>query len=157
MEIKHIILGGIENNGFEKIIRIIFGTVCIAVALFWLYFNIKALKADGTLWITIAFLSGFGFYQIWSGMGKATRFIEFGPAHIRMKKNPIFPGAVIRADGIEKIELFPFNIIFYMKTKKKIMLRLGTSFQETNEKIKDEVIIFAESNNTPVEIVKEKI
>jgi hypothetical protein len=157
MEIKHIILGGNENNRFEKIIRILFGAVCISVALFWLYFNIKALKSDGTLWITIVFLSGFGLYQIWSGLGKTLRFIEFGPEYLKLKKNSFFPATVIRADDIEKIELYPFNIIFYMKTKKKIMLRLGATFQETNEKIKDEIILFAESKTTPVEIIKEKI
>ena len=157
MEIKYFTLGGSENSRFEKIIRIIFGTVCIAVAVFWLNFNIKALKADGTLWITIVFLSGFGFYQIWSGLGKTTRFIEFGPDYISLKKNPLFPVKVIRADGIEKIELYPFNIIFYLKTKKKIMLRLGATFQETNEKIKDEIILFAESKNIPSEIIDEKI
>jgi hypothetical protein len=157
MEIKYFTLGGNENNGFEKIIRIIFGTVCVAVAVFWLNFNIKALKADGTLWITIVFLLGFGFYQIWSGLGKTTRFIEFGPDYIRLKKNTIFPAAIIRADGIEKTELYSFNIIFYLKTKKKIMLRFGATFRETNEKIKDEIILYMESNNIPVEIIEEKI
>ncbi len=157
MEIKYFTLGGNENNRFEKIIRIIFGTVCIAVALFWLNFNIKALKADATLWITIVFLSGFGFYQIWSGLGKTTRFIEFGPDYVKLKKNPLLLVTLIKADGIEKLELYPFNIIFYLKTKKKIMLRLGATFQETNEKVKDEIILFAEKVNIPVEIIEEKI
>lgn len=157
MEIKYFTLGGSENSRFEKIIRVIFGAVCITVALFWLNFNIKALKADGTLWITIVFLSGFGLYQIWSGLGKTIRFIEFGPDYLRLKKNPLFSAKVIRTDGIDKIELYPFNIIFYLKTKKKIMLRLGATFQETNEKIKDELILFADAKNIPSEIVDEKI
>lgn len=157
MEIKYFILGGSESNRFEKIIRIIFGTVCIAVALFWLNFNIKALKADGTLWITIAFLSGFGIYQILSGLGKTTRFIEFGPDYVKLKKNILYAARVTRADGIEKIELYPFNIIFYLKTEKKIMLRLGATFQETNEKIKDEIILFAELNSIPAQVIEEKV
>jgi len=69
MEKMYFSLGTSENNRLVKVIQIVFGVVCIAVAIFWLVFNIKSLKADGTLWITIIFLSGFGFYQIWAGLG----------------------------------------------------------------------------------------
>ncbi|HEY5470882.1 MAG TPA: hypothetical protein VIK07_10190 [Bacteroidales bacterium] len=157
MDIKYFTLGATATNRFEKIIRIIFGIVCVAIAAFWFSFNIKALKADGTLWITVIFLSGFGFYQIWSGLGRAIRYIEIGSGLIKLKKNPIFPAIIINADEIEKIEIFPFNLIFYLKSKKKIMLRFGATFQETNEKIKDEILEFAELNNITAEFIEEKI
>lgn len=86
---KHFFLGTSENNRFVRIFQVVSGVVCLAVAIFWMIFNIRSLKADGTLWITIIFLSGFGMYQIWSGMGRATRFIEIGPDYITLKKNPI--------------------------------------------------------------------
>jgi hypothetical protein len=157
MEIKHFSLSTIENNKLVKIIRILFGVVCIAVAIYWFSFNIKSLKADGTLWITIIFLTGFGFYQIWSGMGRATRFIEIAPGFIRFKQNPVLPPIVMSSIEIEKIELFPLNLIFFLKSKKKIMLRFGTTYYEINEKIKDEILSFAESNNIPLEFIEEKI
>ncbi|MDP3001579.1 MAG: hypothetical protein Q8N38_00395 [Bacteroidales bacterium] len=157
MEIKHFSFGTSENNRFVKIIRIVFGVVCIAVAIYWFSFNIKSLKADGTLWITIIFLTGFGFYQIWSGLGRATRFIEITPDYIRLKKNPILPPLKMSSGEIEKIELFPLNLIFFLKSKKRILLRFGTTYHEINEKIKDEILSFAESNNIPLEIVEEKI
>ena len=157
MEIKHFSLGTNENNRLVKIIRILFGVVCIAVAIYWLSFNIKSLKADGTLWITIIFLTGFGFYQIWSGLGRATRFIEIASDHIRLKKNPILPPVEMSSGEIEKIELFPLNLILFLKSKKKILLRFGTTYHETNEKVKDEILSFAETNNIPLEIIEEKI
>ena len=157
MDIKYFTLGATATNKFEKIIRIIFGVVCIAISGFWFSFNIKALKADGTLWITVVFLSAFGFYQIWSGLGRAIRYIEIGSGLIKIKKNPFFPVTEIKAVEIEKIEIFPFNLIFYLISQKKIMLRFGASYQETNEKIKDEILIFGESNNIPVEFIEERI
>jgi hypothetical protein len=157
MEIKYFSLGTSENNRLVKIIRIVFGVVCLAVAIFWLIFNIRSLKADGTLWITIIFLSGFSFYQIWAGLGRAARFIEIGPGYIRLKKNPILQSVEMLAGEIEKIEFFPLNVIFFLKTKKRILLRFGTTYYETNEKVKDEILGFAESNKIPLEIIKEEL
>ena len=157
MENKIFSLGTGENNNIVKIIRILFGAVCIAIAVFWLIFNIKSLKADGTLWVTIVFLSGFGSYQIWSGLGLATRFIEIGTDCIRLKKNAILPVVEISAPEIERIELFPLNLIFFLKSKKRILLRFGATFYETNEKIKDEILKFSEVNNIRVEIIVENI
>jgi hypothetical protein len=157
MEIKHFALSTSDNSKAIRYIRIVFGIVCIAVAVFWLSFNIKSLKADGTLWITILFLSGFGFYQIWSGLGRAIRFIEIGPDCISLRKNSFLPTSVFPAGEIEKIELFPMNVVFFIKSKKRILLRFGSTFQETNEKIKDELLVFAESNNIEIKFIEEKL
>lgn len=154
---KYFSLGSVENNRLIKIIQIIFGIVCFTVAIFWLIFNIRSLKADGTLWITIIFLSGFSFYQVWAGLGQATRFIEISSDKIRLKKNIMLPAVEILPGEIQKIEVYPFNLIFYLKTKKRIFLRFGTTYHETNEKIKDEILSFAELNSIKTEIMEEKL
>jgi len=157
METKYFSLSSNENNRLVKVIQVIFGIVCFAVAIFWLIFNIGSLKADSTLWITILFLSGFGFYQVWSGLGKATRYINVGSDKIWLKKNIMLPAIELTAGEIEKIELFPLNLFFYLKSKKRILLRFGTTYHETNEKIMDEILIFAESNSVNLEIKEEKL
>ena len=157
MEIKYFPLGTIEKKKVVNIIRIAFGVLCILVAAFWISFNSKQLKVDWTLWITIIFLAGFGFYQILSGLGKANTFIEIGPDSIRLKKNSVLPTEKLKADQIERIELFPLNVIFILRSGKKILLRFGTTYQDTNEIIKDEIILFAESKNIPLEIKEEKL
>src|SRR5665811_1524359 len=48
METKYFSLSSNENNKLVKIIQIVFGIVCFVVAIFWLIFNIRLLKADGT-------------------------------------------------------------------------------------------------------------
>ena len=157
METKYFSLSSNENNKLVKIIQIVFGIICIAVAIFWLIFNIRLLKADGTLWITIIFLTGFGFYQIWSGMGRAIRFIEIRSDRIVLKKNIVLPSIQFSADEIDKIEVYPMNLIFFLKPKKKVLLRFGSTYYTTNELIKDEIIGFAESNKISIEIMEEKL
>ena len=157
METKYFSLSSNENNKLVKIIQIVFGIVCFVVAIFWLIFNIRLLKADGTLWITIIFLTGFGFYQIWSGMGRAIRFIEIRSDRIVLKKNIVLPSIEISTGEIEKIEIYPMNLIFFLKPKKKVLLRFGSTYYTTNELIKDEIIGFAESNKISIEIMEEKL
>ncbi len=157
METKYFSLSSVENNRLIKIIQIVFGIVCLALAIFWSIFNIRSLKAGGTIWITIIFLSGFGLYQVWAGLGKATRFIEISNDKIRLKKTVILTAVEIPVGEIQKIELYPFNLIFFLKTKKRILLRLGATYQETSEKIKDEILKFAEFNSINIEIVEEKL
>jgi hypothetical protein len=157
MEMKYYSLGTTEKSIFIKIVRIVFGIVCIVVAFFWIFFNIKSLKTDMTLWITILFLLGFGFYQVWSGLGQATTFIQIGQDKIRIKKNPIQSPVEIATADIEKIDFFPLNIVFILKSKKRLLLRFGTTYHETNQMISEEIVGFAEINNIPLEIIEEKI
>ena len=157
MEKKYFLLSSAENSKLVKIIQIVFGIICIAVAVFWLIFNVRSLKADKTLWITIMFLTGFGVYQVWAGLGRATRFIEISSDKIRLKKSIFLPAIEIPAVDIQMIELFPLNLIFFLRSQKRILLRLGTSYQETTEQIKDEILTFADSSSISIEIKEEKL
>jgi len=157
MEKKYFALSSSDNNKIVKIIQVVFGFVCLAVAGFWLFFNIRAMKSDKTLWITIVFLSGFGFYQIWTGLGKAIRFIEISMEKISIKKTILLPPVILLPENIEKIEIYPLNLIFFLHSKKKMFLRFGTTYQDLNEQIKDEIILFAEKNSIQAEFVEEKL
>jgi hypothetical protein len=158
MEVKYFPLGATENNRIIKIIRIVFGVICLVVAsVYPVMINNSKVPPDGTFWITIIFLTGFGFYQVLAGAGLATRYIEIGPDFLRLKKNPLLPIVKMSSIDIEKIEFFPLNVVFLFKSRKHILLRFGTIYYETSEKIKDEILIFAEVNKIPIEIIEEKI
>jgi hypothetical protein len=154
---KYYFLGSVENSKLVKIIQVIFGILCFAVAIYWLSFNVRSLKTDRTLWITIIFLVGFGFYQIWSGLGRATRFIEISSDKIRLKKTVLLPFVDLTREEIEKIEIFPFNLKFFLKSGETSILRLSSSYYETNAAIKDAIIDFAELNSISIELKEEKI
>jgi hypothetical protein len=155
MEDKTFSLGIRENNKVTKVFQLIFGTVCIAISIFWLLHNFKSVKEDGAQWITVAFLCGFGAFQIYSGLGWASRFIEFGTGTIRLKNNSLLPSADLSADNIEKIEVFPLKVHIFHESSKKILIRFGVTDIEKVELIKDEIMAFATINNIDVELKNE--
>jgi hypothetical protein len=157
MDEKYFPLGTGENSMFVRIVRIIFGVTCITVAVFWTVYNIRSMRNDWTIWTTILFLMGFGFYQIWSGMGRANRFIRIEPDKLMLRNNPLLPVRDIEATELIKIELLPLNIIFYLKSGKKILLRFGTTYHETNEKIIDAIISFTKHHGIEFETIEEEI
>ena len=157
METKYFSLDQSDNSKMVKIFQIVFGILCFAIAIFWLVFNIRSIKADGTSWITIIFLLVFGFYQVYSGMGKSARFIEISSDKIRIRKIIMLPPIIIQVAQIQKIEIYPFNLNIILKSEKKIIVRFGATYQDTNEKIKDEIMIFAEHNSINSEIMVENI
>jgi hypothetical protein len=154
---NYFTLGNADDNKIVKISRIIFGIACIIMAAYWVSYNMKVAKTDGTVWITIVFLLAFGAFQIWSGAGKATRFIITGNDFIKLKKNSVLPAVQIMASEIEKLEFNPLSVLFLLEGSRKILLRFGTVHYETNEKIVDSLIDFAESNNIPFEIKEDEI
>jgi hypothetical protein len=157
METKYFLLGTTENSSAIKIIRIVFGLACIAIALFWLIFNIRSVKPDGSLWITVIFLSGFGLYQILAGLGRTARFIQIGRDKIILKKNPVLPAREMASSGIKKIEVFPLNLIFHLHNGGKTLLRFGTAYTGIIDPVKNEIAEFATVNNIDLETMSEDI
>ena len=157
METKYFSLGPSENSNTIKVLRIMFGLACVAIAIFWLIFNIMSVEAEGTLWITVLFLSGFGLYQIWAGLGRTSRFIQIGRDNIILKKNSVLPFKEMESSAIKKIEIFPLNLIFYFQKGGKTVLRFGTAFTDNIEPIKNGIEEFATINNINLEIISEDI
>jgi hypothetical protein len=85
------------------------------------------------------------------------RFIEIDNDKIRMKKTILFSTIELSSGELKKIDIFPFKIVFILKTDKKTQLTLSSAYYETNENIKDAVVIFAEENSIAFEEIEEKI
>lgn len=130
---------------------------CIIIAIFWMLYNIRLVKADRSLWVTVAFLSGFGLYQIWAGIGRAARFIEIGTDKIVLRKNSLLPRRVMQAVEIKKIEVYPLNLIFYFNNGGKTILRFGTTYTDTIDPIKTGIEKFAITHNINLETITEEI
>jgi hypothetical protein len=155
METKYYSLELRENNTLIKVFRIIFGIACIGIAIFWLFYNFKAVRADNNLWITVIFLSGFGIYLVRSGLGYGNRFIEIGNSHIGFRKNSFLKRAEYDAGEIEKIGFYPLKVVFWLRSGKKDLLRFGVTDIEKVESIKDDLMKFATGNNIPGELINE--
>jgi hypothetical protein len=157
MNKEYFSLGPYENSITLKIIRIMFGLVCIAIALFWLIFSFRLARADHMIWITVLFLAGFGMYQIWAGSGRAKRFIEIGNEKIVLRQNSFLPRREMAAAEIKKIEVYPLNLIFYLRKGGRTVLRFGTSFADIIDPVKETVERFAEQHNISLETIREEI
>jgi hypothetical protein len=157
METKRFYLETKQNPRAVKFIQIVFGIICIILAVTWVFYNLKSLKNDGTVWITIAFLICFGGYQILAGLGKTDRYLETGPGKIILRQNSFLPKITLNVNDIEKLEIFPLSILFLLKNQKKIIFRFGLSNTEIINPVKDEIIVFSELNVIPCEEKKEEL
>jgi hypothetical protein len=157
MENKYFSLEPKENPRTVRIFQLAMGVICIAIAVFWIVFKIKSSESDNTLWVTIAFLVLFGIYEILAGTGKTTKYIKTGPDRIVLKQYSILPHIELLYVDIEKIELYPLSIIFYLKNRKRISMRFGLNYTEIIEPVKNEIIEFAVVNEIPLEVMKEEL
>jgi hypothetical protein len=157
MEKEHFSLEISDDNRIIKVFRAFLGLLCIAIGIYWLLFNLGKEGQSSTQWISVAFLVGFGAYQIYAFLGLAVKFIEISSENIRLKKNSLFPVISFSTGQIRKIELFPLNVIFLIKPNKKVVLRFGISNLTKIEDIKRSIIEFADANGLPIEIMSEEI
>lgn len=157
MESDYFSLEVNKSNKLTRIFQLVFGIICAVVALIWLISNIKSLKSNGTLVITIIFLLGFAYYQINSGIGRGEKFIEISQSTIKLKKNSIFPAQELSAAGIEKIEAFPLNVVFFLRSGKTVFLRFGTTYTDIINPARKSIRTFCEENNIPLEFKNEEL
>lgn len=152
MEKKRFSLDLREPVRWTEIVQLIFGIVCIVITILILNGLSRAESPEKSSLTGIAFLFIFGIYQIWAGIGYARKFIEFETVSLNLKINSIGTIKHIQSSDIERIEVFPLNIIFNLKNNSKINLRFGTNMPEKNEEIVNELVTFAEANKITFEI-----
>jgi len=157
MEIKRFNLEIRQNPRAVRIIQVVFGIICILLAITWVFFNIKSMKNDGTVWITIVFLVCFGAYQVLAGFGKTERYFETGPEKLVIKQNSFLPKIELRSNDITKLEIFPLSIRFFLDNGKKMVFRFGLSNTDVINPVKDEIIAFAGLHSIALEEKKEEI
>jgi hypothetical protein len=155
MEIKHHSLETRETNMVIKIASVIFGIACIGTACFWVYYNFSSVSSDRSLWVTVLFLSGFGIYLIWTGLGHGYRFIEIGMDRVRFRKNSFLKISDYQNVEISKIEFFPLKVIILLKNGDKNLIRFGVTDIEKIDAIKDDLMKFATDNDIETELINE--
>lgn len=155
MEKRYFSLDINKGSRLTRIFQLLFGFVCALVAIIWTILNISTLKSDVALWITIILLFCFAYYQVMSGLGRAEKFIEISPSNIKLKKNSLFPAQKLSSTDMEKIEIFPLNIVFFLRSGKKVILRFGTTFPDVIEPVTKSIDSFCSINNIPLELKNE--
>jgi hypothetical protein len=157
MESNYYSLEVNKSNRITRVFHLAFGVICAIVAVVWAILNINMLKSNGALWITIILLLGFAYFQIISGLGKAEKFIEISQGSIKIKKNSLFGVQEINAPDIEKIEAFPLNLVFFLRSGKKVLLRFGTTYTDIIDPVRKSIQTFCTGNNIPLEFKTEEL
>ena len=157
MEGKKVSLGPADSSRIINLIRIIFGVICILVAAFWVIYSLKASLNERSVWITVAFLSGFGSYQVWAGAGKASRYIIIGRQGILLRKNSLLPEKKISAADLKKIVIHPMNVVFDFRNGKNSILRFGTDHSDSIEPVIRGIEDFAMRNDIPLDIMDDAL
>ncbi|HEX2921207.1 MAG TPA: hypothetical protein VHO50_08585 [Bacteroidales bacterium] len=155
MDSKCFPLGEPKDNRFVKVLRVLFGIACLAMGGYWLTFILRVEEPETMLWIAVFFLAFFGVYQVLAGLGKTFRYIKINMKDIILKKSSLGRPVTFKSIDIEKIDIYPLSIVFIFKATRKTLLRFGAVNNETNEKIVDELISFAETNVIKYEIKEE--
>jgi|WetSurMetagenome_2_1015567.scaffolds.fasta_scaffold06781_6 hypothetical protein len=156
-EKERFMLEPVNENRFVRIIQVAFGIICIIVALVWVVLNFTTFNQTTTVWITIIFLSGFGYFQIVSGLGKATRFVEFRKSEVFIKPHSLLPVRRILNSEIDRIEIYPLSIVFLLQSGRKAVLRFGVSNTEIISQVKDGTEEFADKNGLNLSFQKEDL
>ena len=157
MKEKYFDLDPDNKTQLVKILQIIFGILCIASTLYYLFSGIISGASKIALLTALFFLVLFGIYQIMSGLDKTKKYFRLIPNSISFKQHSVLPVTEIQADIIDKIELFPLSIKFFLKNSKKIKFRFGISYPEIIDPVKQEVIGFADDHGIPWVEVPEEI
>ena len=152
MSKKYISLEFREDNKIIRTIQVIFGAVLILIAVYWLIFNIRSSDGKGSLWITLIFLTGFGIFQIYSGLGYAKKYIEFNDDLLKIRTNSLSPAVEVNAGDITSAEVFPLKVLLVLKSGKNILIRLGVTDTEKIEIVKDEFVRYVTRFRIPLEI-----
>jgi hypothetical protein len=157
MDRERFILEPVNENKFVRMLQVAFGILCLLVAIVWLVMNLSTYKSTGTIWITIIFLTGFSYYQIVSGLGWATKFIEYEKSEVILKANSLLPLKKINTSEIDRIDIYPLSIMFFLKSGKRSVLRFGINYTEIISPVKTGTEKFARINSIPLEYKQETL
>lgn len=146
MNIKYYSLEINKSNKLTRTFQLILGILCIFISIGWLIMNFKVVISGGTIWISIIFLLGFGYYQVNSGLGRGEKFIEVHPSQLRLKTISLLPVQEIPSSAIAKTELYPLSVIFFLKSGKKVKIRFGTTYTDIIDPLKQEIEDFCSRN-----------
>jgi hypothetical protein len=134
-----------ENGRIVKILQIIFGIACIITAGWWAVFMMKS-DESGNYWIATLFMFLFGTFQIYSGLGYASKYIIIGSDTLSIRKTAIGKEQIVSHSEIERIEILPLSVKLILKSGANITISFSVTLAEGIDHIKDAVSTFGSEN-----------
>ncbi|MFO7573732.1 MAG: hypothetical protein R6W67_01065 [Bacteroidales bacterium] len=143
-----------ENSRLVKIMQILFGIACIFTAGWWAVYMLKALES-GNYWIATLFMFFFGAFQIYSGLGHASKYIIIGSDTLTIRKTAIGKKQVVTYGEIERIEILPLSVSLILRSGSKLTINFAVTLAGDIDHIKDAIADFGRNNNIITEDKRE--
>ncbi|MDF1559306.1 MAG: hypothetical protein P1P83_03785 [Bacteroidales bacterium] len=146
METRRFNLDLTDNDSVSRILKSIFGIICIAVALILSLMIYRSGESTWSTWIAVAFLFLFGVWLVLKVTGLTDRYVTISESEIILKDKFYSPALVIRASDLEKTGFSQLKISFFLSAGKVIALRLGTYYRDNSFKLMEAVEEFCNLN-----------
>jgi len=149
METQRFNLDLSENNSVNRILKSIFGIICIVVSLVLTMMIHRSGQSTWSTWIAVGFLFIFGIWMVLKVTGLTDRFAVISENEIILKDKFYSPALAIKASDLEKTGFGQLKITFYLSSGKVIVLRLGTYYRENSMELMEAVEEFCNLNRIP--------
>lgn len=138
-----------ENNSVSRILKSIFGIICIAVAIILSVMMQQSGESTLSTWVAVAFLFLFGVWLVLKVTGLTDRYVAISDGEIVLKDKFYTPAMVIRASDLEKTGFSQLKVSFFLSSGKVIALRLGTYYRDNSFKLMEAIEEFCNLNGIP--------
>ena len=149
METRRFNLDLSENNSVNRILKSLFGIICIAVAITLALMMHRSGQSTRSTWIAVAFLFLFGVWLILKVTGLTDRYVVISESEIVLKDKFYSPAMIIRASDLENTGFSQLKISFFLSAGRVIALRLGTYYRDNSFKLMEAVEEFCNLNGIP--------
>ena len=136
-----------ENDRINRILKALFGLVCIAAAITTGIMMTGSDKLTTNSFIAIAFMGLIGISLLISGLGLTERFLTLTGDTIILRDKVYAPARTISVSDLRKVEFSQLKITFILKSEELVALRLGTYYRENSLKIMETLENFCASNS----------
>lgn len=143
---EYISLNERPEKLFVRIMMVIFGLMCLFTAGWWALFLYKNPDNENIFWIATLFLLFFGLYQVYAGLGYATRYIKIEANQLVIRQNAFLKARTFNPGNLESVVIRGGDILFLLKGGERFRLKIGIRYPGTGEKIRNHIITFAEAN-----------
>ncbi|HUS87246.1 MAG TPA: hypothetical protein VMW76_08400 [Bacteroidales bacterium] len=144
MQHKHISLDDRPEKRMVRVIMVIFGLLCLFTSGWWSVYLLKLPDNNNNMfWLATLFLFLFGLYQIYSGLGLATRYMIFEEKVFIVRQNSLLTPKKFYSDNIKTVEIGSHDISLLFNDGRRYRIKLGLKYPDLGENIKENIIEFA--------------
>lgn len=127
-----------ENTKSSRINKAALGTICLVVAVWFIYSIAGTRAATATAWVAVIFLFLFALWLILSGFGLTDRYLTIGEDYITLKLNMFTKPRKIVSTSLTRVEFKPLRIDFVMGDR-NTTVSLGAYYPDNSAAIMEAV------------------